>query len=393
MKNIFQGRKEGEEIQKPGASERMFIVICFASAIVALGIFVLLINGYVNKHYSKYEVVNQTERQDTNTEQYLCYEGRLIKYSKDGISQITIGGKTVWTGSYDMSDPAVVCCGKYTLAADIGGKYAYIYNGEDTGTEIAVDYEIQQACVSEQGLVALLLEDTTSNTIHIYNPYDVSSRLLVEIPTNVEDGYPLCIALSPDGTSVVASYICVTSGKQESRVAFYNFTDVGKNSEYLVGARNYEGTLISDVRFLSDNQVCLLADDGFYVWKNMKQPEQILQKKIKKQIQSVFYNKKHVGVILENGDKKKPYQMQIYNLSGSRITDFSFSYPYDTVQMSGREVLLNSERECTIFRINGVERFHGTVNEGVSGFYPAPRRNRYYLINDSRIQEIKLVNR
>lgn len=393
MKNLFQGREDGEERQKPDASERMFIVICFASAVVALGIFVLLINGYVNKHYSKYEVVRQVDRQDTNTEQYLCYGGRLIKYSKDGISQITIGGKTVWTGSYDMSDPAVSCCGKYTLAADIGGKYAYIYNGEDTGTEIAVDYEIQQACVSEQGLVALLLEDTTSNTINIYNPYDVSSSLLVEIPTNVEDGYPLCIALSPDGTSLVASYICVTSGKQESRVAFYNFTDVGKNSEYLVGAKNYEGTLVSDVRFLSNSQVCLLADDGFYIWKNMKQPEQVQQKKIKKQIQSVFYNKKFIGLILENADKKKPHQMQIYNLSGSRVADFGFSYSYDQVQMARKEILLYSAKECMIFRTNGVERFHCTVNEGVNGFYPSSRRNRYYLINDSRIQEIKLVNR
>ena len=33
---------------------RMFIVICLASVVVAVGIFILLINGYINKQYNWY---------------------------------------------------------------------------------------------------------------------------------------------------------------------------------------------------------------------------------------------------------------------------------------------------------------------------------------------------
>lgn len=387
------GTEENQENSSgTGKNRRLFLIICFASVLVAIGIFLLLVNGYVNKHYSRYEVTRSVERQDTNTEKYVSLDGRILKYSRDGISEISATGKTVWTGSYDMNNPHFASCGNYILISDIGGKEAFIYNGKDTGKELTVDYEIRQACVSGQGLVALLLEDTSSDMIHIYDPYDVSSRLLVEIPTNVDEGYPLCIAFSPDGTSVVASYVGVTEGKPETRIAFYNFSEVGKNTDCLVGAKKYEDILVTDIRFLDSDHVCLFSDSGFYIWNNMKQPEQILKRKVDEQIKSIFYNKKYIGLILDNNNKKQPYRMQIYNRKGRCITNITFDNEYDQVQLFGKEILMHSSRQCSIFRINGVERFRCNVEEGVSYFFPGKRRSRYYLLDDSRIQEIKLVS-
>lgn len=371
---------------------KMFIIICIASAVVSVGIFVLLVNGYVNKKYDSYEVVREIKRQETGAEQYLCPNGKLIKYSKDGISQIDISGNTIWTGSYEMSNPSVAVCGDYVLVADIGGKDACIFNGRDSGTEISVDYEIKQADVSKQGVVALLLEDTSSDVIALYNPYEVSSKLLAEIPTNVGDGYPICMALSPDGQSVVASYLCVASGEAESRVAFYNFSEVGKNSDCIVGAKNYAGALVTDIRFLSDNQVCLFADTGFYIWRDLKQPKQVLKKKVKKRIRSIFYNKKYIGLVLNTNDKEKPCQMEIYNRKGNRVTSFRFAYEYENIELAGNEILFYSAKHCGIFRLNGVVRFYQTIEDGVDYFFQAPKRNRYYLLNNNAIQEIKLTN-
>lgn len=399
MANKFSDELDfGEDIdmraeEKSIKQKRIFVFICLASVVVAMGIFVLLINGFINQRFQNYEVISLIERQDTNTEQYVCPNGRLIKYSKDGISEITISGKTLWTGSYDMNNPRMVCCGDYVLVADVGGKEAYIYNGEDTGTEIAVDYEIKQACVSRQGVVALLLEDTSSNLINIYNPYDVSSSLLIEIPTNVEDGYPVTIALSPDGTSLVASYICVTTEKVETKVAFYNFSETGKNSDCLVGAKNYEDTLITDIHFMDENQVCLFGDKGFYIWEHMKQPEQSVQKEIKQGIKSIFSNDRYIGLIVETEKEKVPYQLQIYNEKGDRVTAVGFANEYDSVELAGNEILLHSAKECTIFRLNGVQRLHCTVEEGVAYFFKSSRKYRYYILDDNTIQEVKLTKK
>ena len=323
---------------------RMFIVICLASVVMAVGIFILLINGYINKQYTEYEVLKETQRQDAGTERYINNDDSLIKYSKDGISGVDMEGKTLWTGSYEMSNPSVVIRGEYILVADIGGKDAVIYNGKHEATELSVDYEIKQADVSKQGLAALLLEDSSSDMINIYNPYDVSSKLLVKIPTNVDDGYPVCMAISPDGTSVVASYICVVNGTAESRVVFYNFSDVGKNSDCIVGAKNYQKSLVTDVHFLSDDQVVLFADSGFYIWKGMKQPKQIVRKKVRKNIKSVFYNKSAIGLVLDTGSKKTPYHMDIYNTKGNKTSSFDFANDYNDIQLDGNEILFYSAK-------------------------------------------------
>ena len=45
-----------------------------------------------------------------------------------------------------------------------------------------------------------------------------------------EIGYPLDISLSPDGTMLTGSYMYIEDGTLRSRVAFYNFSEVGKNA-------------------------------------------------------------------------------------------------------------------------------------------------------------------
>lgn len=375
-----------------GGRKKLFVLICIASVIVAVGIFILLFNGYVNKKYTGYEVLKTIDRPEDATQSYIHQNGHLIRYSKDGISELDENGENIWTGSYDMSNPVVSMCGEYTLVADIGGKEAYIYNGKDTGTEISVDYEIRQAQVSKQGLIALALQDTASDMIAIYNPYDVSAKLLVEIPTNVEDGYPVSMALSPDGTSVVAAYLCINEGKAESRVAFYNFSDVGKNTDCLVGAQNYADTVMADIRFLDNSRVCMFSDTGFYLWKNMKQPQQVAKVKVKKQIKSIFSDAENIGLVLENTSGKESCQMQIYNTEGRKTTDFTFYDTYDQITLEQQEILMTSSSQCCIYRLNGVRRFAAKIEGGISAFFKASGRNRYYVVTDASIQKIKLKN-
>ncbi len=389
--NIIEDRKDPE--RQPRRHRRLFLLICAGSLAAAVGIFVLLINGYVNKRYDNYRVVSSYEREDSNTVEYISKDGYLIKYSKDGVSELDSQGKTIWTGSYDMDNPEICYCGDYVLVADIGGKEAYIYNGEDAGTELSVDYEIRQACVSRQGVVALLLEDTASDMINLYDPYDVSSSLLAEIPTNVEDGYPIAVALSPDGLSVVASYLSVTNGKAESRVAFYNFSEIGKSRDYLVGAQNYEDDLVTDIRFLEDSKVCLMGDGIFYIWSNMKKPKQIVEKQIKEEIRSVFYDKKNLGVITETGREDQPYRMTVMDTgSGKKRMEITFDNAYDCVDLKRKEILLYSQRQISVFKLNGVEKFSYTVEGNVDYFFPAQKRNRYYLLDETRVQQIKLAD-
>ena len=79
--------------------------------------------------------------------------------------------------------------------------------------------------------------------------------------------------------------------------------------------------MISEVRYLNDNDVCIFGDSGFSVWTNFKKPEMRFQKKYNEEIKSAFCSDKYVGMILEKGGKNISYNMKVYKTSGKKVLD------------------------------------------------------------------------
>lgn len=361
-------------------------LICIVAAAFILGV---IFYFYINRQYNGYSVESKIKVKNGNLLQYRPYQGGVVKYSRDGVSAVDVEGKELWNGSYDMEKPAIDISGKYVCVADIGAKNLCVYNGKDSGTEITTDNTILQSCVSSQGVVAVILEESTSNVIQVYNPYDPSRQLLVEIPTNVEDGYPVSIDISPDGTALIAAYVCVTSGVVESRVTFYNFTDVGKNTNCLVGSKKYSDRLVSEVQFMDTEHACLFSEKGISIWEDMKKPKQVTSKQYKANIRNAFLDENYVGVVLGSDERGKGF-LQVYDKEGKRVLKLKISTEFSQVLLQDDEILMNSASHCYIYKLNGVKRLDCDVKERIRELYQAPGRNEYILTMDSEIKVISL---
>lgn len=383
----------GRSIDVGAMQERHKKKIVFA-VIVAVAVLLCVLLGFViyhwfvNREYSAYHVTRSVSVKNGNSLKYMSYEGGVIRYGRDGVTAVDGKGEPLWSASCDMVNPQIDVCGASAVMADIGGTSLYVYKGGDTGVDFSVDYPIVQAHVSEQGVVAVLMEESASNTIALYNPFDKSEKLLVEIPTNVEDGYPLSLDLSPDGTSLVASYLCVTTGAAQSRVAFYNFSEVGKNRNSMVGAQNYNDVLISEVRFLDGDTVCLFGEKGFHLWGNMKKPELIKKREFSQEIKSAFCDEDHVGVLVEKDNDNN--MLKLYNKKGEESLSLSVDSVYSYGQVKGDDVILNTASQCAIYRTNGVQKFAGPLKSSISYIFAGSGMNRFILIQDSKIKYIKL---
>lgn len=373
------------------ARRKKILLSCLAGILITAIIIVILAKLYFNHTYDGYHVERTVSVKNSNTMQYLPYAGGVIKYSRDGVSAMEASGKDIWNGSYDMDHPEVDTCGSSAVVADIGGKALYIYTAKDHGTEMMMDYKVLQACTSEHGVVAVMLEDTKSNMIHVYDPYASGDKLLVEIPTNVEKGYPVAMDISGDGTGMTISYISVLNGIVESRVAFYNFTSVGENTNCLVGAQEYNDRVVSEVRYLGASQVCLFSEKGYSIWENLKKPSEISKQDFKQDIVSAFCDTDYVGVVLA-GDKEGKGQMKVYNLQGKELMSRSIATDYNHIAMAGKEILVHTATDCDIYLINGVHKWNCTVEKNILHFLPAEGMNRYYLIEENEIKKIKLKN-
>ena len=63
-----------------------------------------------NKTYTTYETVATVEHSSTVNTLYTEYNGKLLKYSRDGISCIGSNNEAIWSQTYNMQNPMVDIC-------------------------------------------------------------------------------------------------------------------------------------------------------------------------------------------------------------------------------------------------------------------------------------------
>lgn len=167
------------------------------------------------------------EHSSTVNTLYTEYNGKLLKYSKDGISCIDSQNEAIWSQTYNMQNPMVDICEGAVAVADQQGNIVYVFDAQGAVTEISTLLPIQQISVSAQGVTAILLNDSTVSWIYLY---DKEGNKLAESRCSLDEtGQPISIALSPDGTKLAVSYLQVQEGSAASCVVFYNFGSVGSN--------------------------------------------------------------------------------------------------------------------------------------------------------------------
>lgn len=378
-----QSKRFEQEKKKHKVTMAFTVTLC---TIAAIALFAYIINSFVNKVYDNYKVLASNPRQDSNSVQYMPYNGMTLKYSRDGASGIQANGEIQWNGSYEMNNPSASTCGEYVIIGDIGGKEAYVYNGSDSGTEISETLPIVQVDVAKQGVAAVVLEDTDSNEIHIYNPYDASNSLLFKIPTNVnEDGYPVDISLSEDGKKLVTSFLGVNNGVTQNKVTFYNLGSVGENKvNYIVGGIDMGQELCPEVSFLNDETVVIYGEQSFMLYSMQELPDEICKVSFDNSIKSVMSNEKYVGFILDNN------LFVIYDMAGKKVLEETIDYDYDEVYFTDNEVVFKSDLACRMVRFNGEVKWDYSFNKNLNFIFPTNEKDSYIFIDDVNIEQVKL---
>lgn len=376
--------------------KRTKLIIGAVAVLAVVTIAAVMLSRGKSAGYTGIEVISSSQRQDSNTVQYIQYGTNVIKYSRDGASALKPDGTVIWNGSYDMKNPAADVCGEYAAVADIGGKEVYVYNGSDSGTLVETLYPILQMKVASQGVVAVLMEDTDSNIISLYNPYDSANPVIYDVPTNVStDGFPVSIAISPDGKKLATNYVNVNNGVVESRLTFYNFDEYGKNIiDHIVSGKEYGQELIGKIEYISNDTACVFTEHGFSVFKGTQIPEEQYSVTLEEEIRSVAVGPDYVGLITGNKDAEKDgrYRIRLYSLGSEKtILDTATSFEYETVQANGDELIFMAGSECRIINRRGKEVFSYQFESAVANLYGLEQKNRYLLITDTGLEVIRLT--
>ena len=170
----------------------------------------------------------QFERDEVGFVAYQNFGDNVLRYSKDGASYIDASGKDIWIEAYEMRSPITVVNGDYAAIADQQGNSIYIFSKSGLQGIATTILPVTKITISAKGLVAAILEDKSASYIYFYRKDGTEFKLFIRGLLNGEMGYPLDISLSPDGTMLMGSFTYLKGGELKNRVAFYNFSEVGK---------------------------------------------------------------------------------------------------------------------------------------------------------------------
>lgn len=337
-----------------------------------------------NKVASSYEVVTSMSRGDDTSVYYCMMRKGMVKYSKDGVAMTNKSGSVLWNQTYEMASPTMTSAGDYVAVGDIGANTIYIFNEYGQLGRVSTDVPIQEIQISEQGVVAAVLSDTSSNYINLY---DKQGNSLGSIKASLDNtGYPLAIALSPDASKLAVSYLIVKSGSMQSRIVSYDFSDV--EGDHLLDTQELEG-LYPKAAFLDSREVVLFGEKGFVLYQaDSKKIE--TQENFESEINSVFCTNQKLGFIFKNEDDNGKYRMEIYNKAGKKSSTYYFDLDYSGMTADDDEVILYNDGEMLIYQMGGRVRFRGTFNTAVTGVMPSWEDGLYWLIDDQSLREIRI---
>ena len=337
-----------------------------------------------NKVASSYEVVTSMSRGDDTSVYYCMMRKGMVKYSKDGVAMTNKSGTVLWNQTYEMASPTMTSAGDYVAVGDIGANTIYIFNEYGQLGRVSTDVPVQEIQISEQGVVAAVLSDTSSNYINLY---DKQGNSLGSIKASLENtGYPLAIALSPDASKLAVSYLIVKSGSMQSRIVSYDFSDV--EGDHLLDTQELEG-LYPKAEFLDSREVVLFGEKGFVLYQaDSKKIE--TQENFESEINSVFCTNQKLGFIFKNEDDNGKYRMEIYNKAGKKSSTYYFDLDYSGMTADDDEVILYNDEEMLIYQVGGRVRFRGTFNTAVTSVMPSWEDGLYWLIDDQSLREIRI---
>ena len=265
----------------------------------------------------------------------------------------------------------------------------YVMNEKGKVGEIDTNLPIRDLCVSKNGIVAVVLEDSKLTRLNLY---DSKGNELVKSECRMnQTGYPMAIALSDTGEVMEVSYLYVDNGSMKTSVAFYNFSDVGQNSvDRLVGGIDYQDTIMPYIGFLSKDSAFAVGNNRISFYGGTEKPVSVAENLLSEEIQAVYTGNEYVGLVYIDTTGAARYRIDIYDKNGNLILKQNIDIDYQNILIQKNSIVIYNNTECVMYNMSGREKYRGTFGKSVSLLIPTNKNNRFIMISSTSTDIIEL---
>lgn len=355
------------------------------SVVVVVGIYLFI----TLQTYTKVRISDSFAVGEASSSSYVEFESGFLKYSRDGVSYLNQKGEEEWNQSYQIKKPTVVVGNSAALVYDQGGNAIEVITKDGIKGEMETNMPIEHAAVSSQGIVGAILKNSESAMVMCY---DAKGNVLVEHKSSISGtGYPVNVAMSNDGNTMEVLYLYTQDGKITSKILYYNFGNAGEEkTDHIVSEKEYDNTIMASAFFMDANISVAVGDNLLAIYSGTESPKESTTIKIDGEIKNIFHNSKYIGLIVKNKNASE-YELQLYNTSGKKVLSRSIADTYDKAKISKGQIILYDGKKCSIYKINGIHRFEGSMDDDILEILPVSGVNRYVVMTADGLDLVRLV--
>lgn len=337
--------------------------------------------------YTGIEVLDQIQEAESGNSFYVRYGEDILSCDTDGVCLFDLDGKEIWKESVQFQKPVMQVSGESAAVAEQGGNDIAVFGEDGLRGQIRTTLPIEKMSVSDQGITAVILENGSAPVIQCY---DVSGNVLIEYHVaSSTSGYPIDIALSPDGTTLLISYLTMQNGKIDTKLAYYDFGKEHEDGNFEIGSGTYEDQLMPTVFFVSDDKSAAVGDEGFVIYQG-SEPKETVNIEIKREIRSIAYNEEYIALILKNTESSG-YELKLYDYDGKEIISKEFEGDYSNVKIDEGQVILFDGENASIFTEGGIRRFEGSAGADIKDIFVLKGINKYLMMSNKGTQTVRLT--
>ncbi|MCR5102474.1 MAG: DUF5711 family protein [Butyrivibrio sp.] len=396
--SLYADKKNNNTDRAPEPSYRekirnhRMLVLFRTVAIVAIAVVAVAIIyvSWKDKNYTEAVISKSVKISDASSSKIINLNGHILMYSKDGVSLVGSNGDSMWNLTYEMQNPISRVCEDVVAIGDYNGHLIYVANTDGEMGEIDTNLPIRDFCVASQGVVAVILDDTDITWIYLY---DSKGNELANFKTTMADsGYPLGVAISPNGELVCVSYLYPQDGELKTSIAFYNFGSVGQNAiDNYASGYDYPGVVVPFVHFLNSSTAFAVSDDRIMFFTGSEVPASSSEHLTgNDEIRSIYYDEDYVGLVFFNSTDKGEYRLEVYNTSGSKVMEKYFDVEYSDIFFDNGQIVVYSDSEIIIYGVDGADKYQGVFDQTVKAVIPTNIRSRFLMVTENSILTMDL---
>lgn len=387
---LSRAKKQRDYQERIRRHRRKIRGLCILVASLAVAFVIILAWYMTHRSYSRAEFSKTVDFVSEEGASYANLDGYVVQYGPNGASCVNRQGSVSWSITFEMDRPIISTAGEVIALADYGGRTIYLMNSQKQLGTITTSLPIHALAVSESEEVAAVLDDADSSWIRLY---DASGQEIAYFVRDMEEnGYPLAVAISPDGAQVCVSSLLLRGTSVKSNLSFYNFGREGRAyDQNRVGDFEFTDEIFPYIRFLSDGRCAAVSDSRLVIYDTSSTETQNgTDNMFSESLQGVFCSDRYVGLLFTDETGENLYTLDVYGRDGAAVGEIGFSMSYTNLQIVGDKIYINSDQSMQIYSVHGREIFDGGLDQPVKALIPTARLRGLFAVTKNEMDAINL---